>query len=31
MIFRVEDNDKASDVLERAGMHIVSQEELEEL
>ena len=31
MIFRVEDNDKASDVLERARMHIVSQEELEEL
>lgn len=31
MIFRVEDNDKAVDVLEKHGIHIVSQEELDEL
>ena len=31
MIFRVEDNDKAIDVLEKHGIHIVSQEELDEL
>lgn len=31
MIFRVEDNEKAIDVLERNGVHIVSQEELDEL
>ena len=31
MIFRVEDNEKAIDVLEKNGVHIVSQEELDEL
>ena len=31
MIFRVEDNDRAIDVLEKNGIHIVSQEELDEL
>ncbi len=31
MIFRVEDNEKAINVLEKNGVHIVSQEELDEL